>query len=247
MAINLVTAPLATAPNVFSTPVINNLQVHSINAEVIQRVSAGYVMKGAVFSIGGSLYVCDGDTAITGTQSTGIAVKLTPSGSIASPSYVSSLTGVTWNGDNHGWYDGSGNLYIKLKAAGDYVISVHAGRIPIYAYDGTYMPGAKFISRVDGIIRLQMPAASVDGREIYVRAYVNGGAVGSASHYTAGATYGSWYDDIPVMIGDAVEVRVACGGVAAGIAGYLAFPAMCCADESEDYQSYWRNPGVYVG
>jgi hypothetical protein len=118
MAINKIDAPLATSPATFATPVINQLLALAINTEKIERISGGYVRKGSMFNIGGAMYVCDGDTAITGSNTLAIAVKLTPSGSTASASYISDITGVSWNGDYHGYYDVSGNLYILLVSPG---------------------------------------------------------------------------------------------------------------------------------
>lgn len=76
----------------------------------ILRVSGGNIVKGAVFQIGGTVYLADADTAIAGTASD--YVQITPAGASASAAYVANLSGVTWNQTYNGWYDGSGNLYI---------------------------------------------------------------------------------------------------------------------------------------
>jgi hypothetical protein len=111
MAINKITAPLATAPNVFAAPVINHLNAHAINVNPIVKIANGYIKQGAIFSIGGELFVADEDTAISGTALDAHFVKLTVSGTTANASYVSSSTGITWNGSYHGFYDVSGNYY----------------------------------------------------------------------------------------------------------------------------------------
>lgn len=69
------------------------------------RVVGSNVVKGALFYIGGTFYLADSDTAISGTASN--YVKITPSGdgSTCSASFVSSLTGVTWSATYLGYYD----------------------------------------------------------------------------------------------------------------------------------------------
>lgn len=109
MAINLFTAPLATSPAVFASPVVSELALLVRNIDHQNRFKYGYVRKGAMFNIGGSLFVADSDTAISGTYSG--FIKLTVSGTTATPSYVSGSQSVTWDDENNGFYDGSGNYY----------------------------------------------------------------------------------------------------------------------------------------
>src|SRR5690606_23973393 len=54
------------------------------------------VLEGAVFNVGGTIYLADDDTAISGTPSP--YVKITPSGATAAAAYVADLTGVSWDG-----------------------------------------------------------------------------------------------------------------------------------------------------
>jgi hypothetical protein len=68
------------------------------------------VPQGATFQAGGIVYYANADTAISGTESE--YVLLTISGSTLVPSFVATLTGVTWNKIWNGYYDGSNNLYI---------------------------------------------------------------------------------------------------------------------------------------
>lgn len=68
------------------------------------------ILSGAIFCVGGSFYRATSNTAITGTKSR--YVKLTVSGDTLIPSYVSSLSSVSWNDTYLGYYDVSGNFYI---------------------------------------------------------------------------------------------------------------------------------------
>lgn len=117
MAINKIVAPLATAPNVFATPVINHLNAHAINVNPIIKIANGYVKKGAMFCIGGELFAADADTAILGSNALAIAVRFDVSGNTATATYVDSDTGVTWDGSYHGWYDANGKYYERLWKA----------------------------------------------------------------------------------------------------------------------------------
>ena len=131
MAINKITAGLASGPGAFAQPVLNQLQTLVNSSDNSQRWFDGYVRKGARFNIGGSLFLADENTAITGTESD--YVKLTVSGTVATPSYSPGLTGVSWNSEYNGYYDSSDNLYIfdELKA-------YNAGTISTtYALTGT--------------------------------------------------------------------------------------------------------------
>ena len=87
-------------------------------------VSGSNVVKGALFNIGGDMFYCGADTAISGTPSD--YVKLVVSGSNAVPSFVASLSGVTWNSAYNGYYSGS-DLYLF-----DEVKAVLAGAISGY-------------------------------------------------------------------------------------------------------------------
>lgn len=114
MAINLIPSPLATAPNVFAAPVINHLNAHLLNVGSHRKIANGVVRQGSLFNVGGAMYLADSDTAIQGSNTLAIAVKLTPSGSTLVPSYVSDLTGVTYSKDYLGWYDASNIYYERL-------------------------------------------------------------------------------------------------------------------------------------
>jgi len=116
MAINKITAGLASAPSVFAQPVLNQLQALAIACGQRKRASGGYILKGSLFNIGGSMYVADADTAITGTKSS--YIKITASGKTATAEYVSSVSGVSWDGAFQGCYDTNKNLYITEEQFG---------------------------------------------------------------------------------------------------------------------------------
>jgi hypothetical protein len=76
-----------------------------LSQEMPTRIVGANIVKGAVFQIGGTLYLADSDTAISGAPSE--YMKMTPSsdGSVCTAAFVSSLTGVAWNSTYNGWYD----------------------------------------------------------------------------------------------------------------------------------------------
>jgi len=115
MAINKKTTPLSTPDN-FASPVINQLAALLTVASNTKRASGGYILKGALFNIGGSMFMADSDTAISGTTSD--YIKLTVSGDTATAAYVTNISGVSWNGAYQGCFDSSGNLYITDEQYG---------------------------------------------------------------------------------------------------------------------------------
>ena len=116
MAIVKITSPLATAPNVFASPVINQLLALAVDCNHGYRIGGGVVKKGSLWNIGGVMFIADADTAILGSKNQGLsncamAIKFSVSGNKATATYVSNLTGVSWNGEYQGYYDASGNMY----------------------------------------------------------------------------------------------------------------------------------------
>lgn len=110
MAINLITAPSAVPAAVADYEQQNALTAAlALAAQGAARVLGSNVVKGAIFLVGGALYLTDADTAISGSASD--YVKLTVSGTTLVPSFVADLTGVTWSSTWNGYYDASGNLY----------------------------------------------------------------------------------------------------------------------------------------
>ena len=132
MAIKKITAPLSTGPSVFAAPVIAQLAALLTLASNVKRASGGYILKGALFNIGGTMYMADSDTAINGTPSDYVAI--TASGDIATATYATDVSNVSWNGSNQGCFNTSGVLYIaedqygirpiytKLTDSGTYVV-----------------------------------------------------------------------------------------------------------------------------
>ncbi len=117
--INKIASPLATPTSLGDYTAQNSLILTL--ALVFQntiKVVASNVLKGAVFFVGGSIYLADADTAISGSASD--FVKLTPSedGLTLAATFVANLTGVTWSSTYNGYYDVDGNLYEfdELKA-----------------------------------------------------------------------------------------------------------------------------------
>lgn len=79
-------------------------------------IVSNFVLKGAIFNVGGVLYKASANEGITGTPSE--YVKLTPisAGAQCSAAYVANLSGVTWSDTYNGYVDGSGNLYLFDEA-----------------------------------------------------------------------------------------------------------------------------------
>lgn len=119
MALNRVDFPTIPNPVAGDWALLTELVSKSFqNINSPLQVDGSNIPQGTVFQIGGIIYHADSDTAITGTSSD--YVKLTPNsgdgGATADASFVSSLTGVSWNKIYNGYYDTSGNLYIFNEA-----------------------------------------------------------------------------------------------------------------------------------
>lgn len=112
MALDRIDAP-SSLPTAQSDYVAQNNQIETLILDTTKaraEISGNFIQQGAIFNIGGVLYIGTSDTSITGTPSN--YIKITPSGSTASAAYVANLTGVNWNQSYNGYYDVSGNLYI---------------------------------------------------------------------------------------------------------------------------------------
>lgn len=114
MPINKITAPLATSPSVFAAPVITFLQALVVGVNIADKNDDIYIKQGAMFCIGGSLFIADSDTSISGSLvTTTKSIKFTVSGDTASAEYSDSgESDLTWNGSYHGYYDSSDNYYL---------------------------------------------------------------------------------------------------------------------------------------
>ena len=228
MAINRIDAP-ATTPATFWPQVINQLAALVLDKEDNERIVGGFVKQGSLFNVGGILYVADADTAISGTEITSLAVKITPSGATASASYVSSLTGVTWNSAYKGWYDISGNLYVRdYVTAGNYLIpGMDTSILPTFETTSTtYVKAYEFKISKSGIYRtyFTMSGGSVYNR--YGRIYKNGVAVGTERIATSVPLFNT--EDLSFQKGDLIQVyaKVDSGGTT-----YIPLFRLCSSDE----------------
>lgn len=107
-----------------------------INVPIDYDFSGDTIKKGTIIMIGGTIYLADSDTAITGTPSD--FVKITPAGAIAAGAYVANLTGVTWNDTYNFYEDVSNNAYIfdEAKAVADEIITDPETIIGKFAFNG---------------------------------------------------------------------------------------------------------------
>ena len=114
MAINKISFPLSDATLELAQPVKDVLQVLVNHVNQGRKVEINYILKGALFIIGGSVFLADSDTEIAGTAGADTqAIKLTVSDNVATPSWATDLTGVSWNYSYNGFYDADKNYYYK--------------------------------------------------------------------------------------------------------------------------------------
>ena len=99
-------------------------------------VLGGEIPQGIVLQIGGVVYRADSAETVTGTASK--YVRVAPSGATATANYVTNLSGVSWNAQYNGYYDGSGNLYIfdENQALYDGAVATVKTRFVQQAEDG---------------------------------------------------------------------------------------------------------------
>lgn len=94
----------------------NSQQADLLGSNLASLVDGSTIPQGAVFYIGGSLYVADSDTAITGTPSNYVALQVDVGGLTVSPVFVADLTGVSWNKTYNGYYNTSDDLLVFDEA-----------------------------------------------------------------------------------------------------------------------------------
>ncbi len=117
MAINRISSPTVPNPIEGDWALIMELLTTLFKTTVNKaQVSGSNITDGSVFHIGGVIYYTNGETAITGTASNYVKLTVAVGGATASPSFVSNLSGVTWNDIHNGYYDISGNLYLFNEA-----------------------------------------------------------------------------------------------------------------------------------
>jgi hypothetical protein len=110
MAIVKIESALNSNPLYFADPVINQLAALLDTYSRSAIIKDGYILKGSLFCIGGSMYITNSDTAISGTASPYVAI--TASGSSATAAYTTNINYAAWNGSYHNYYDASGVLYL---------------------------------------------------------------------------------------------------------------------------------------
>ena len=78
------------------------------------------------------------DSAETVTGSSSKYIRIVPAGATATANYVANLSGVSWNAQYNGYYDGSGNLYIfdENQALYDGAVATVKTRFVQQAEDG---------------------------------------------------------------------------------------------------------------
>jgi hypothetical protein len=170
MAINKVPFP-ASVPAAVGDYQKQNALIAALVGQVdgAQKVVGSNVVKGAVFNVGGTLYLAADDTAISGVASD--YVKLTPSGDTLTlaAAFVATLSGVAWNSEYKGYYDGSGNLYV-FPGSEDYY-SKHGSRV--FFANGTFVPPA-------GVTEILVSGVGGSG---------DGGSGGNGYYDTSGSPY----------------------------------------------------------
>jgi hypothetical protein len=158
------------------------------------------IMSGRVFLIGGVLYKSTSDTAITGTASN--YVKVTPSGATASAAFAASLSGVAWNHEYGGYYDGGGALVIfdEARALYDGAIA-QAYTVPGMAAYFKTINGNSPADICHGSKRF-VGAITYNWRcpigitEVFLSAVANGGngAAGTLARGGGGGGSGAWFN-----------------------------------------------------
>lgn len=116
MAINLITQPGATVPYSGSDYIQQNLLINAALAqgdEVLtdwaESTAAPAIKQGVYFYHSGNSYqVQDSDSSISGTPVSGANyIGLAESGGVLTASYVTDISGYTWNPAYNGLYDGT--------------------------------------------------------------------------------------------------------------------------------------------
>jgi hypothetical protein len=193
MAINKIASPLSTSPSVFATPVVNQLLALAVDCNHGNRIGGGYVKKGSLWNIGGSMFLADSDTLISGTRSqTVLAIRFTVSGETASASYATSLSGVSWNGAYQGYYDASGNMYYYEIYQGAY-INRYMIRSVIFNTSPQKLKAADFICEKTGSYKIVM--AAYNSISTSMQLYLNGSEYTPLTATTSTATLGDYVGD----------------------------------------------------
>ena len=212
MAINKIDAGLKDGPLVFAQPVLNQLQALVIDVNHGDRISDTYVLQGALFCVGGSLYCADSDTAITGTRALSTAVKFTVSGDTLVPSYADVLkSDLTWKGSWQGYYDDDDNYYYYgLSTVSNAGISqAFAYPLPT-SYTSSY--SANTTISYGGTENLTLTAeetGSINQGTLYIKTTVNGTQISENSVTVNGSAYNTFnIGNVHLSAGDVVAIYV---------------------------------------
>lgn len=119
MPINKIVSPSEAPTSIDDWVAMKDIQEALLLAvQGAARVVGSNIVKGAIFLVGGSVYMAGADTAISGTASDYVKLTIAVDGLTLTPSFVDDLTGVSWSSTWNGYYDVSGNLYEfdELKA-----------------------------------------------------------------------------------------------------------------------------------
>lgn len=217
MAINKITAPLATGPSYFADPVINQLATLLTDCNHGLKVNNGVVKAGAVFNIGGSTFMADSDTTISGTQSGNyVIVQFTVSGDTATVAYASSFSGLTWNGVYQGYYDTSGNYYYtdglvkQMMTCDRTAATIYGSQIPAY-----------MVAMYDGTFTLVSGASVSDSNYAGTsQIYINGSAYGTA-HSISSTSIQEVSDEITVNKGDVISLHLSTSTAGSVVGSYI--------------------------
>ena len=213
MAINKITAPLSTGPSVFASPVIAQLASLLTDCNHGIRISGGYVKAGSLWNIGGTMFIADSDTAITGTRSASTTgVKFTVSGDSATVSYGTGT--LTWNGIYQGYYDTSGNYYYKGNIISGTILldNQNSEEITVRTSNSSYTEMTSRKVLFGGIYKIITSARANNAGNNYVRVYINGVAVGSELNITT-VTTSTLTEGIYIEDGDKIQLFAHSNGV----------------------------------
>lgn len=163
MSLTLLTEPTPTSPpsSADDWGYLNTKVTAMVQAFTGRNPVVGSIIKaGTVIPVGNSLYKATVDETITGTAS--LYVKITPAGPTATASFVSSLTGVSWNHVTGQYVDGSGNVYLfdEARAVNDGFLSTAYTMIGQISYiKGTLEIGGY----LNGVAGLPMTGGPISG------------------------------------------------------------------------------------
>jgi|WetSurMetagenome_2_1015567.scaffolds.fasta_scaffold13160_5 hypothetical protein len=230
MAIVKIDAGLATSPSLFAQPVLNQIAslLNSYNKSAI--IKDGYVLKGSLFCIGGSMYIANSDTAISGTASAYVAI--TASGDTATAAYTANINSAAWNGSYHNYYDAAEVLYLfdESDAINDglittrYYVPTPTGEPNHFTlgdnritdsevsgnnYNNSYAEVCHYYILRSGKIRVNYTIKGTAPNDLtgtaYGKLYINGSPV-SDYHSMGLASSNTYVEDYTISAGDRISI-----------------------------------------